>query len=368
MHAGKAIQAFTLDPDGGFSQPPVRFASYAGEGHGTIIDLKLQPDGLYFTNLYLDSGDGGATAPGGQVWRIRHVGQLDATASTRRGPAPLQVAFATTSVPAEARDCVWDFGDGQTSADASPGHTFQQPGVYAVSRRCSVDGQPAEWLTLVTVTAGNGVVAQPATAPRAIPSAPAAERVTFPTTGMQVSGPFKQFWDANGGVTTFGYPITPALREVGSSDGRERLVQHFERAHFELDLARADGVEVVLAPVGREATARRTNDASFRGLIGGALDSTPERRVFPETRHSLSGPFLRYWTTTGGERIYGLPISEPLQEPSLTDGKPYLVQYFERARMEHHPEAAGTPQEIQLARLGAALLVSRPAPSVPRGQ
>ncbi|MCC6627952.1 MAG: PQQ-dependent sugar dehydrogenase, partial [Chloroflexi bacterium] len=366
MHAGKAIQAFTLDPDGSFSRPPVRFASYVGEGHGTIVDLKLQPDGLYFTNLYHDGGDGGATAPGGQVWRIHYAGQVAVTATTRRGPAPLAVAFTATSTPAGARDCAWDFGDGQTSTAASPSHTFQQPGVYAVSRRCadSAGGQPAEALTLVTVTAGDGTVTQPAAQPYPLSVAPAAAEVVFPATGMRLSGRFKQFWDANGGVSAFGYPITPPVRE-SSVSGQMRLVQHFERARFEADPAATNAGEVQLGSLGRETTARRANEASFRGLIGGALDGTPERRVFVETRHSLSGAFLAYWSSTGGERLYGLPISEPLGETSLTDGKPYLVQYFERARMEHHPEAAGAPHEIQLARLGAASLVSRPAPSPP---
>ncbi len=33
-----------------------------------------------------------------------------------------------------------------------------------------------------------------------------------------------------------------------------------------------------------------------------------------------------------------------------------LVQYFERARFELHPELAGTPYEVQLGHLGVAAL------------
>jgi len=39
-----------------------------------------------------------------------------------------------------------------------------------------------------------------------------------------------------------------------------------------------------------------------------------------------------------------------------SDGKEYTVQYFERARFEFHPEAAGTPYEVQLGLLGAQAL------------
>jgi hypothetical protein len=38
----------------------------------------------------------------------------------------------------------------------------------------------------------------------------------------------------------------------------------------------------------------------------------------------------------------GLPKSEAFDERSATDGKTYRVQYFERARLEYHPDLAGT--------------------------
>ncbi|MEO8288940.1 MAG: hypothetical protein ABI670_21200, partial [Chloroflexota bacterium] len=37
---------------------------------------------------------------------------------------------------------------------------------------------------------------------------------------------------------------------------------------------------------------------------------------------------------------------------SPTDGKTYLVQYFERNRLEYHPENKGTPFEVLLGLLG----------------
>ncbi len=48
--------------------------------------------------------------------------------------------------------------------------------------------------------------------------------------------------------------------------------------------------------------------------------------------------FAGYWQTDGGLPVYGYPISEAFQEVSPTDGKLYLVQYFERNRLEYHPE------------------------------
>src|SRR5437763_1836647 len=46
--------------------------------------------------------------------------------------------------------------------------------------------------------------------------------------------------------------------------------------------------------------------------------------------------------------VYGYPISEAFAEPSPTDGRTYLVQYFERNRLEYHPGAAGGSVELGL--------------------
>ena len=50
--------------------------------------------------------------------------------------------------------------------------------------------------------------------------------------------------------------------------------------------------------------------------------------------------------------MFGYPLSEPFQERNPSDGKTYLVQYFERNRLEHHPEYIGTPSEVLLGLLG----------------
>src|SRR6185312_3481737 len=51
--------------------------------------------------------------------------------------------------------------------------------------------------------------------------------------------------------------------------------------------------------------------------------------------------------------LFGLPISEAKQETS-SDGKPYLTQWFERARFEYHPNEP-VPYKVLLGRLGAEI-------------
>ena len=68
-----------------------------------------------------------------------------------------------------------------------------------------------------------------------------------------------------------------------------------------------------------------------------------------------------YWETHGGLAIYGYPISDPFTEVNQADGQPYLVQYFERNRLEYHPDCRPLPREPGPARhrgLAAAGLVA----------
>jgi hypothetical protein len=62
---------------------------------------------------------------------------------------------------------------------------------------------------------------------------------------------------------------------------------------------------------------------------------------------------MAFWERSGGVSQFGYPISQPFLELSKDDGKTYLVQYFQRARLEYHPENMGTRFEVLLGRLGA---------------
>ncbi len=77
-------------------------------------------------------------------------------------------------------------------------------------------------------------------------------------------------------------------------------------------------------------------------------------RYFSETGHNLSGKFKEYWDAHGGLFVHGYPITEAVMERS-TNGKEYLVQWFERSRFELHPENAGSPYDVLLGVLGRQL-------------
>ena len=77
------------------------------------------------------------------------------------------------------------------------------------------------------------------------------------------------------------------------------------------------------------------------------------------TGHNLCEPFASYWAANGGLMVFGYPITEAFEEVGIDTGETYLVQYFERERMEYHPALAGTEYEILLGRLGNEVLLQQ---------
>ncbi|HEX8228250.1 MAG TPA: hypothetical protein VF826_02935 [Chloroflexia bacterium] len=55
----------------------------------------------------------------------------------------------------------------------------------------------------------------------------------FPETGHTLGGAFLKYWQENGGLPVYGYPISQEITEVSPTDGKEYQVQYFERNRFE---------------------------------------------------------------------------------------------------------------------------------------
>ena len=91
----------------------------------------------------------------------------------------------------------------------------------------------------------------------------------------------------------------------------------------------------------------------------GPIEETADARYFDLTGHTLQGEFLAYWELQGGLERFGYPRTEVFLEYDAVVGASYLVQYFERARFEYHPEYAGTESEVLLGHLGRWALQQR---------
>lgn len=192
---------------------------------------------------------------------------------------------------------------------------------------------------------------QPALARPAVAQTTGAGFAYFAETGHNLGLAIKRFYDGHGGIDIFGLPLT----EVFDEDGVR--VQYFERARFELHPELPPEFYVSLTLLGRHFTAGRAEPA-FQWLAAAPAD---DRSFFPDSGHALGGAFRGFWQGRGGLAAFGLPISEEFGEINPLDGQFYVVQYFERARFELHPEHIGTPYEVQLSQLGRQLLNERPA-------
>ncbi|MEO5953833.1 MAG: hypothetical protein ABIQ44_15330 [Chloroflexia bacterium] len=176
---------------------------------------------------------------------------------------------------------------------------------------------------------------------------PGAGSTTFPETGKTTNGVFYDYWNRHGGLAQQGFPISEVIGEISDLDGKPYTVQYFERAVFEYHPEQTDPQYAVLLSQLGTFQYKRKYPTGAPNQHASAINS----RVFPETGHTVGGKFLDYWQSHGGLAQQGFPISDEFVEVSDLNGKQYLVQYFERAVFEYHPENA-SPNDVLLSQLG----------------
>ena len=194
------------------------------------------------------------------------------------------------------------------------------------------------------------------------PSEDTSNRRYYPETGHTLQHGFLEFWERNGGLPVFGYPLTEEFSEVPADFGERYTVQYLERQRLEWHPENAGTpYEVLLGRLGYD-------DAAARGLLNSkpfVLPTADQMQAgqcafFTETGHSVCGDFGDYWLNHGlnlGDSgvsyreslaLFGYPISE-----AYIDAETGLrIQYFERAVFEHHPDNDPAYQ-VLLRRLGA---------------
>ena len=348
------------------------------------VELRYTPEGLIrWTQTYGDRPDPTSLGPlpysptlslspdGGRTWQALTGPQLAPmpalpppvptaapfgvpTATPQPTPFPFPPASVTLSGASVVPAVLFLNGNyGSVASSLDNGHTWAADtgGVESSTpylplhlvRR--VDGK----LLVYDLAAGKSVSVP-------VPASGVAGSRYFPQTGHNIGGVFHAYWNAHGGLAQFGYPLTEALREANPTDGRVYLVQYFERNRFEYHPEYAGTpAAVLLGLLGSELTAAR--QAAGDGAFNHFADMRyPGARYFPQTGHNLRNSFLAYWQIHGGLAVYGYPISEEFAETSPTDGRRYIVQYFERNRFEYHPEYRNTPAEVLLGLLGSTLL------------
>ena len=193
---------------------------------------------------------------------------------------------------------------------------------------------------LASASGGVWVLALPPTAPASPAVGPDAGRFVQ-ATEHNLSPRFAAAYDRLGAFERFGYPRTELFMEGGL------IVQWFQRGRLEYrpDLE-GTAYEVQISLLGDQLL-------TDRPTAGEPIESTTDRRYFPETGFVVQNAFLRYFDARGGVDALGYPITPEVNEADRP------VQYFQRARLEYRKDFAGTSREVQLGLIGDELLRQR---------
>jgi hypothetical protein len=158
----------------------------------------------------------------------------------------------------------------------------------------------------------------------------------FPETGHTLRGDFKNaYHEAVDPVRIYGYPITVPF--INQTTGR--TVQYFQKAHFELHPEETASSRVYRTALGSILY------ESEKGQPLPVSADFPACKLFQETGNSVCYAFLDYFNTYGGINQFGLPISGL----EVKNGR--MVQYFEQARFEWHPDKP-SGEKVVLSDLG----------------
>lgn len=133
LTASKLVEVLTelKKPEWSF----VEMASYLvlNDGGGVenygLMSSKLVPRSGYWAFRNFD-----------KTWQV-----VDVSASPALGSAPLNVQFTGQSTLPGISDWLWEFGDGATSTEQNPQHTYVGEGTYHVKLTVIAEGEPYVW-------------------------------------------------------------------------------------------------------------------------------------------------------------------------------------------------------------------------------
>ncbi|MGN6811878.1 MAG: hypothetical protein ACTHMP_13485 [Thermomicrobiales bacterium] len=129
--------------------------------------------------------------------------------------------------------------------------------------------------------------------------------LNFPQTGHSVAPPFFPYWQDQGGLPVFGYPLTEEYTDAQTGFVR----QYLERARFEWHPgAWPERFDVELGLLGVELAQKEhlTGTTPFQPITAG---DDANCTFYEPTGHRLCFGFRDFWHANGGLAIYGYPIS-----------------------------------------------------------
>ncbi|MDQ5850904.1 MAG: cellulase family glycosylhydrolase, partial [Chloroflexota bacterium] len=148
-----------------------------------------------------------------------------------------------------------------------------------------------------------------------------ANQMWFPQTGHTLrndpaKGPFKTFWERNGGLPVFGYPKSEPFQEKNPDTGQVYWVQYFERNRFEFQPQQPPDFRVLLGRLGVQYAANnpdKINQDAFK---------------FREPKDSLPEPFIYGVNIRGyyADRDRALTLVKNSFEANNSSGSPAWIR------------------------------------------
>jgi hypothetical protein len=162
--------------------------------------------------------------------------------------------------------------------------------------------------------------------------------ILFRETGNRLGGQFLQYWQRNGGLAQFGYPISNAFNERSTLDGQEYTVQYFERAVFELHPENQAPYDVLLSQLGTFEMKRKYAKTLPLGIWGGdhvglfatatgatieydCAHGTIDQPIAIDAKGNFDATGTHVVEFGGPLRAGDIPDSHPARYTGLTDGR-----------------------------------------------
>jgi len=180
-----------------------------------------------------------------------------------------------------------------------------------------------------------------------------------------VNGDIQKFWQANNGAQLFGIPLDneSAHRYIHE----DYHIQNFERARIEHRFEQTKPYDFQLGLIGREWLDRYNSELSpLLPSDEAALQGThPSCVALSNAQYTVCGAFrtfyqghglqfdnLAFVTNAESLALFGLPLTPAMRW--TRNGQMYIVQIFERARFEYHPENSSDAL-VMLGRINAEI-------------
>ena len=239
-----------------------------------------------------------------------------------RFTSPIAMAFVTLLVPLLAACSVTVQGDGNPTA---------APTAVVAAPTTAASSAPATTAPATTA---------PAVASAAVPASAAATVPASAATTATVAAPATVATATRTAATSA--PAATVTRAAGTASAA---------ATPRVGASATSAPIPTVAPVaGASPTAA---PSSYGGVLRGDAICFPDKTDF-----CIAGRFRQYWEQHGSLPINGYPLSDEFTQ-TLEDGKQYTVQYFERVRMEYHPEFKA-PDDVLLGQFGRRILADVP--------